>query len=162
LKFYRFYSSIEPELSKMDWGSVNHNFSERLKTPKLEHDLTQLGAIDEAKEAPSWTSLPELDSLAKAYGSLYVLEGATLGGQIIKRHLKTHLGLDTENGGEFFTGYGENTGRMWKEFGANVTEFAENNDVDDVIVNSAKATFDSFRECFSDSSKNRQKTSSVV
>jgi len=151
-KFYRFYSAIEPELARLDWSAVKHNFDDRLKLPKLEKDLENLGILDETKRKFSaWDSLPSLDSYEKAFGALYVIEGATLGGQVIKRHLEQHLKLNPDNGGEFFSGYGEKTGKMWKEFCMTTTSFAAKHGDDDTIVQSARDTFDSFRKCFEES-----------
>jgi heme oxygenase len=63
--------------------------------------------------------------------------------------LKEHLGLTPENGGAFFNSYGKEVGPMWKAFGAAVTAFSEGSpESDDAIVESAKKTFDSFRQCF--------------
>ena len=151
-KFYRFYAAIEPELEKLVWSDVGYDFEERRKLPKLEEDLMNLGLdLVEIKSAAPFSQIPNVDDFARAFGTLYVLEGATLGGQIIKRHLKEHLGLTPENGGSFFNGYGEQTGMMWKSFGTVITAFAENGDHDDAIVETAKETFDSFRKCFEQS-----------
>ncbi len=151
-KNYRFYSTIEPVVADLDWSKVNFNFEERRKTGRIREDLKNLGVSDEEIDAlPPWESLPALDTHAKAFGSLYVMEGATLGGQVINRHLKEHLGLTPENGGSFFNGYGKETGPMWKDFGMAVTAFSEANDAGDTIVESAKATFDSYKKCFEDS-----------
>lgn len=148
MKFHRFYSGIEPELAKLDLKTHGYDLAERLKTPKLEKDLAYLGILDEAKKQPVYNDLPNLDSTEKAFGSLYVLEGATLGGQIINRHLKQHLDLSPENGGAFFNGYGEKTGLMWKEFIEIATGFAMQANNDETIVDSAKETFDSFKNCY--------------
>src|SRR5262245_32466583 len=106
-KFYRFYSAIEPQIDKLDLASAGYDFNERRKLPKLEQDLRALGAWDEAQGLAKWEGLPELGNNAAGFGSLYVMEGATLGGQIINRHLKQHLGISPDNGGAFFNGYGE-------------------------------------------------------
>jgi heme oxygenase (biliverdin-IX-beta and delta-forming) len=147
-KFYRFYSAIESELGKLDLKQYGYDITDRLKTPKLEKDLENLGLMDEAKNFSVWDDLPELDSADKAFGTLYVLEGATLGGQIINRHLKQHLDLTPENGGLFFNGYGDQTGPKWKEFCQLATEFAAAANSDEMIVQSAKDTFESFKNCF--------------
>lgn len=147
-KFYRFYSSIEPELAKLDLKKYGYDLNDRLKTPKLEKDLESLGILDEAKKLPAWNNLPSLDSAEKAFGALYVIEGATLGGQVINRHLKQHLDLTPENGGLFFSGYGAKTGERWKEFIEITTNFAFQAKADETIVEAAKNTFDSFRDCF--------------
>lgn len=151
VKFYRFYSAIEPELAKLDLKKYGYDLSVRLKTPKLESDLKALGMLDEAKKQTAYKGLPRLDSAEKAFGALYVIEGATLGGQIINRHLKQHLDLTPENGGLFFSGYGQKTGEMWKEFIEMTIGFSMRANNDEAIVESAKETFDSFKNCFSES-----------
>ncbi|MFV0389768.1 MAG: biliverdin-producing heme oxygenase [Pyrinomonadaceae bacterium] len=145
-KFYSFYSAIEPKLAEMDWGSVSYNFDERLKTPKLKRDLENLG-LDTA-EIPICENLPQIDTFQQALGALYVLEGATLGGQVIKRHLRSSLDLDESNGGDFFAGYGELTGPRWKEFSSFASEYVEKNGGDEEVIEAAKSTFDSFKNCF--------------
>ena len=148
-KFYRFYAAIEPKVAANDLLSAGFDVSARRKLPLLEKDLTALGIFENVqKETAPWTDLPALDSTAKAFGSLYVMEGATLGGQIIMRHLKQHLDLTPENGGAFFNSYGANVGPMWKEFCAITTEFAEKEQDDETIINAARETFDSFANCF--------------
>ena len=147
-KFYRFYSSIEIELAKLDLNKYGYDLTERLKTPKLEKDLAYLGILPSVKKLTVYNRLPKLNDDEKAFGSLYVIEGATLGGQIINRHLKQNLDLSPENGGSFFNGYGEKTGLKWKEFCQMTTKFAESKNADETIIYSAKSTFDSFKNCY--------------
>lgn len=147
-KFYRFYSSIEPEIDKVDLSETGYDFDERRKLPKIEADLKNLGVFETAQEMPRWNGVPPIENAAQAFGSLYVMEGATLGGQIINRHLKEHLGISPENGGAFFSGYGAETGPKWKEFMNIANTYAEDGTQDDVIIESAKQTFDSFKKCF--------------
>lgn len=148
LKFYRFYSTVEPALAKFDLSASGYDLEARRKLPRLEKDLENLGILDRARQTAPWKGSPQLDTIGKAFGSLYVFEGATLGGQIITRHLKEQLGLNPENGGAFFRSYGERTGEMWKEFGRIITEFAEKYQNDEEIINGAVETFDGFAECF--------------
>lgn len=148
-KFYRFYAAIEPKVAENDLQSAGFDFAERRKLPLLEKDLKSLGIFENVRSSVSlWADLPALDSTAAAFGSIYVMEGATLGGQVIMRHLKQHLDISPENGGAFFNSYGTNVGPMWKSFGASVTAFAEKNQDDETIVNAARETFDSFAKCF--------------
>jgi heme oxygenase (biliverdin-IX-beta and delta-forming) len=149
-KFYRFYSAIEPKLPAAQLNAAGFDIEPRRKTPLLERDLEHLGVLESARNAPQWSDIPTLDSAAKAFGSIYVMEGATLGGQVIMRQLKENLGITPENGGAFFNSYGHNVGPMWKEFGASVTGFAETANDDESIVNTARETFDSFRRCFAE------------
>jgi heme oxygenase len=83
-----------------------------------------------------------LETTAQLFGCLYVLEGATLGGQIITRHLHASLGLTPETGAAFFAGYGARTGSRWKEFGTHLSAFALQSGSGDAIVASANSTFE--------------------
>ncbi len=148
-KFYRFYSAVEPRMPADDLKTEGFDLGGRRKVPSLERDLEHLKALDDARNASAWTDVPELDSAAKAFGAAYVMEGATLGGQVITRQLHEHLGLTPEAGGAFFNSYGKEVGPMWKQFGAAVTAFSERNpESDDAIVEAARQTFDCFRRCF--------------
>ncbi len=148
-KFYRFYNAMEAQLPAAELKAAGFDIEERRKLPLLERDLTSLGLLEEAKAAANLKpATPSLDTAAKAFGAIYVMEGATLGGQVITRHLRDHLGLSVEEGGAFFNSYGPMVGPMWKAFGEAVTEFAEKNNDDDAIVDTAKETFDCFRNSF--------------
>ena len=150
-KFYRFYSSVEPKVAAIDMKANGIDATKRTKLKWLERDLTALGAFDRAQQLPRLSDTPVLDTPGKAFGAMYVMEGATLGGQVITRHLKQHLSLTPETGGAFFNSYGERVGPMWKEFGAAITAFAERNGNNREIVDAAKDTFDSFARCFNGS-----------
>jgi len=52
-------------------------------------------------------ALPQLASLGRAFGVLYVLEGSTLGGRHIALALEKRLGLTAGNGAMFFNAYGD-------------------------------------------------------
>lgn len=57
---------------------------------------------------------PGLASRAEALGALYVMEGATLGGRVIRRELAARgVSLD---GLEFLDPYGERAGERWRSF----------------------------------------------
>ncbi|MBX3283505.1 MAG: biliverdin-producing heme oxygenase [Acidobacteria bacterium] len=136
-KFWSFYAQYEPKLPLDELRNSDFDYSNRVKLPLLEADAKVLGLERSSNEI----ELPDLSSPAKALGSLYVIEGSTLGGQVISRHLKQHLGLTAENGGAFYAGYGQETGSMWKAFGESLTKFAGAGNADDEIVDAAKETF---------------------
>lgn len=155
-KFYRYYLAIEPALPVGDLLSNGFDVESRRKLPSLERDLAALGLLHEArKENGPRPEIPDFDGPAKAFGAAYVLEGATLGGQIISRHLSTHLGITPENGGSFFYGYGPDTGPMWKDFGSIITAYAESNGHENEMIEGAKETFESFRKFFEASGKTK-------
>ena len=142
-KFFSFYQAYEQRLQEvLPQTSLVEFYQGRQKTPALVKDLHALrGArVDSPLDAPQKAELPSLHSRAAVLGSLYVIEGSTLGGQIITRHLQQKVGLPAEHT-HFFSGYGTQTGPRWKEFqqlmdSQNFTtaERAE-------AIESAKATF---------------------
>lgn len=143
-KHLALYSALEDGIAKRnEWLALGIDYSIRRKVPWLEKDLRMLGA--EVHPVPI-QGLPPLSSFEQVLGCTYVMEGSTLGGQLICRHFATRLGLSHENGLAFYTGYGKQTGLMWQEFGAAINQYAQS--LDDVgratVVQSAIATFKSF------------------
>lgn len=143
--FYGFIAPAEESLLRSGaCGQTQVPFSGREKTPILVKDLENL-------EQPIPMVIPDdaamnLSSPAKALGYLYVMEGSTLGGQFISRHLKKHLGLDAENGAAYFNGYGSQTSARWKEFCEALIASAASLNQDDAIVESARATFEGLQQ----------------
>ena len=115
--YYGFYAPMETALS--DSGLIPEGFDPvlRVKTPTLLGDLYALGLDDAALTAlPRCAELPTLDTPAACLGALYVLEGATLGGQVLRREMAQRLDINADNGGAFLNVYGAETGRRWKDF----------------------------------------------
>ena len=103
---------------------------------RLEQDLRVLGHTAIAR----CSNLPVLACESALLGARYVVEGATLGGQIIRRHLAKVLHLDATTGAAFFIGYGDETRAMWARFATDVESVA---DFDlDIAIASAIATFE--------------------
>jgi heme oxygenase len=89
-----------------------------------------------------------LPDVPEALGAFYVLEGATLGGQILLRHLTRHFEGAAVGGFAFFRAYGEQVGPMWKAFGEVLTGAsvrAASGDFDSRAVRGAMDTFDAFQ-----------------
>jgi heme oxygenase len=125
-------------------GELSALVSERRKVPWLERDLTALGVSDADRAAlPLCTRLPCVATTARVLGSMYVLEGATLGGQFISRHVEATLGFAGGRGYSFFRSYGAATGRMWKSFRATLSAYAPRVDHDSMVA-AARETFDRF------------------
>jgi len=113
--FFGYYAPLEAALAaSTHWARHGIDWAARLKTGWLQSDLHALG-IDPAG-LPHCAALPRLDSLAAGFGCLYVIEGATLGGQLISRHLLRQFGYDSRHGAVFFNGYQHRTAEMWKSF----------------------------------------------
>lgn len=139
--FFGYYAPLEAQLGgSAVWAELDFDFSARRKVPQLVADLGVLGKAPE--ELPRCAELPELVTIPQVLGCLYVIEGATLGGQIITRHLQANLGITPETGGAFFAGYGADTGARWQAFGAMITAAAERFGGEDEIVANANRTFE--------------------
>jgi heme oxygenase len=121
----------------------------RSKSSWLEADLAFFGYDATRRDAlPRASMLPSTESRAEILGAAYVFEGATLGGQIIARHLEATLGLRNDEGCRFFRSYGERVGSQWQEFRAELLRASSSAD-DPVIVEAAGKTFALLHDWFS-------------
>ena len=142
-RFYGYYAPLEALLgARGDWESVGLDFAPRRKVPALTRDLHALGLADDALAAlPRCPRLPTLATFPQALGCLYVLEGATLGGQLIARQIGRTLAIDATSGGAFFRAYGDAVGPMWRAFGAAISTYPADPATAAAIVAAARATF---------------------
>lgn len=140
--FYGFYAPLEQALAQFEWQALGLDWAQRRKVPKLELDLQRL-EVDVAT-LTHCEQLPVLPDLASALGCLYVLEGATLGGQIIQRELAAGLQITANNGAAFFNSYGEQVGPMWQKFREVIVNFATTTEREDRMVRAAQHTFQKF------------------
>jgi heme oxygenase len=123
-RFYGIYAPMESVLGATDliaaWVDIGIDFNERRKLALIESDLEALGLSKNdirGIELCAGDLPPIPKSAAELAGCAYVLEGSTLGGRVIGRHLDTELGLRPGNpGARFFHGYGDSTGKMWHDF----------------------------------------------
>ncbi|OWK38693.1 biliverdin-producing heme oxygenase [Fimbriiglobus ruber] len=140
-RFYGFHEPVEARIGGLaDWSQLGFDFDRRRKAALLEQDLQALGDTRATLDAlPRCPDLPDLSSVPRALGCLYVLEGSTLGGQYITRHLGKLPGGPFPTA--FFASYGDEVGAMWKAFGAFLTAYSQARADDDVIVASARDTF---------------------
>ncbi|MEK8033567.1 biliverdin-producing heme oxygenase [Ideonella sp. DXS29W] len=99
-------TALPPRLS--DW------FDARSRVRFAQDDLAYLG-IPGAHASPPATRIG-VDGLPAAFGSMYVIEGSALGGQVIAPQLKRDLGLEAGRGASYFNGFGLHTGAMWRDF----------------------------------------------
>ena len=139
-RFYGFHAPWEARAGRV---LVEPAFLERrLKTPLLARDLRALGAhAHDIRALPLCDALMPIATRADVFGAMYVLEGATLGGNVIARHVTRSLGLTGETGCAYFRSYGPLIGPMWKAFGEELLAFSSP-ETDDDVVASALKTFD--------------------
>lgn len=136
--YYGFHAPLELRLS-------GYQGSERHKAPALCQDLLALGASAAQIDAlPLCERLPSITDQASALGVMYVLEGSTLGGQVLKRAMAERLGVDTNTGGAFLDVYGSVTGSRWRSFLQRLEQAPHSADGQARSVACAVATFQCF------------------
>ena len=93
-------------------GTPPADLAARWKTALLRTNLATMG-IGPAAEFARPVDLPRLERWPDALGYLYVIEGSTLGGQVLLRHLAPRLSLSDAEA-VFLRSYGREVGGMWK------------------------------------------------
>ncbi len=142
--FYGFYLPVEPRLLEKLSTLSELRMSERQKLDLLRQDLTALGLDDQAIEAlPRCSHIPPLGSVPQARRCLDLLEGSTLGGQVISAHFTRMLEITAKTGGRFYQGYGSATASYWRAFKEAANAYsARYPEQDSLVVESACSTFE--------------------
>ncbi len=138
-RLYGFMSGFERWVFPMLDGLVA-DLSARKKSAVMEANLVALGVdpvLLPVVDAEFFARLYQ--TTAQAMGGFYVMEGSTLGGIIINKHLQKTLGDAVFS--EYFNVYGTHTGGMWKEFLAVLTNYSEKEGVREEIIVAASKTF---------------------
>ena len=143
--YFHFYRVFETAVERAVADGVSQFlFEPRRKLPWLAKDLSYFG-ID--PEADAWR--PEilqqpmqiLDE-KQLLGVLYTIEGSSLGGQVISRHLATHLALSPDAGARFFYGYGDQTMPLWQQFQGFINAALNHEESRCSALQAARMTFD--------------------
>ena len=143
-RLWGFHYAFERVLGQTPWEpDVYAAAAGRARSQMLESDLMALGAEwDSIRAMPQCDALTPPQSLAEFMGSLYVMEGSTLGGVQIARALET---LVASSGAcKFFVGYGDRHGAMWRSFLSLLEACASSEDMEVAIVGGAQRTFRDF------------------
>ncbi len=142
--FYGYYLPIERTFAAWAVSLPQLQLNARRKVHLLADDIQYLASATELDRLPVCEHVPAYDAPAAMIGCLYVLEGATLGGQIISRHLTQQIGVRPDAGMRFFSGYAEQTGAMWKAFRQVVTDCVQDEHTETAVIEAACQTFDTF------------------
>ncbi len=114
------HAALEEALAAAGAGDLLADWRRRRKAPLIRADLRNLGAaLPEEAMAP----VPAIRGHGAVLGTLYVLEGQTLGGAVLARRAAA-LGLGPRTGAGFLDAYGAARGAMWRGF-LSVLEAAE-------------------------------------
>ena len=116
-RFYGFHLPWESKVAAALETELPHFFNARKKLRNLEADLRYLGsATEDLSDIAICDDLPPLHNIGSVLGSVYVIEGSSLGGRILTRHFSEQLGIRPDAGCRYFSGYGDCTGQMWSAF----------------------------------------------
>jgi len=150
--FFRFIRPVEEVLVRFDLTRFGIDYSSRRKLGWIEADLKDLGHTAESVETlPRFGELPHLMEPVEALGAMYVLEGSSLGRQVMLGKLAERLNIRPDWAGHFFSGYGKETGAMWRSFVAALNEAGQAPDAARLIEFSALASFAAFEKCLAES-----------
>ncbi len=145
IAYYHLYKAIEGGVERA-LGALHLPFlyAPRRKLPWIEEDLAQFGLDPESaafqpKSPVGPVSYPEAGDLV---GVLYAIEGSSLGGKVISRHLEDHLGLCAAQGARFFHGYGEKIMPFWQQVEELIDTVLSDEHVRGQAARSAKNTFE--------------------
>jgi heme oxygenase len=112
----------------------------RRRASLLQQDLAFFGITNTDAPRPA---LPNMSTVPSLFGTMYVMEGSTLGGQFIARHVEAELHLTEGRGNAYFRGHGPQTGPLWKEFCDLLKDRIPDEETDAVVI-SAKAMFHTY------------------
>lgn len=139
-RLYGFHAGWEPHVAVI--LADPKFFQRRRKVELLERDLGFLGITRaEIDRLPLCDPIVPMRTPAEALGSMYVMEGSTLGGIIIARQVERSLGLGRRNGCRYFRCYGDDTGPMWTNFRAELLARCGPDD-EGVVIATAQRTFE--------------------
>ncbi|SAL87132.1 Heme oxygenase [Caballeronia arvi] len=137
-RFYGYVAPWEDAAAACMPASLTEFFDARRKAPLLAADLAAL--TGERPHVGPCRDLPRMHNVGGAFGSMYVMEGSTLGGRFIAPHVAERLDLEPGLGNTYFDGYGPRTGSMWNAFRATAESSVPELQFDDAV----KAAIDTF------------------
>lgn len=137
-KFYAYFQAVERAIAPYVTPALMPHYSERRNSLYIKQDIETLGAhTDDTLHAIA----PSINSPIEALGALYVLEGSIMGGPYIVQMLKKY---GMKNGFSFFSGYGENTEKMWNSFIDVLNNIAHTEVEKTILIRAAEQTFENF------------------
>ncbi|WP_158768468.1 biliverdin-producing heme oxygenase [Paraglaciecola sp. L1A13] len=152
--YYQVLLCMHNAYKEMEQAVNNYPVSQKVyvnrsKLRWLENDIAHLKPLIKQVEGKHLSKVTlNLSSSAQAMGLLYVIEGATLGGEHIQARLTRHSWLDAQHGVEFFASYGMKRMTNWHEFLAVLQKYYEHNPDDyDEIKAGAELAFQSIHDC---------------
>jgi len=156
-RLYSIFIYLEPIVFPSTQKIV-HDIEQRHRLPLLEKDLSALGRTPGTGQLQE-NGFPTAPNASPAFamGILYVMEGSTLGGRVILKNVADVLGYDEHSGAAYFTGYGEQTGPLWKSFVQDLLQFETGTGTGNDIIKGANFAFDLFYSVLSQPAVQQQR-----
>ncbi|CAI6079303.1 biliverdin-producing heme oxygenase [Cohnella sp. JJ-181] len=142
--FYGYVLPIERLFeARSEWSELGFDLAARLKSKLIEADLSALGwDARTIKNIPLCPSLPDLSTFPRVLGCMYVLEGSTLGGQMLTKLLMKYLPVAPDTNARYFNSYGTEVRERWSEFRELLTAQAQSAADEREMLEAAGETFD--------------------
>jgi heme oxygenase len=140
--FYGYFGSVEDRVNIFIGSTELPDYLLRRKSESLIKDIASLGGS--LPEKATIEQIPVIGNHLQAFGALYVMEGSTLGGQVICKMLIKQLGIG-EKGLSFFQSYGDHLTTMWDTFKVTLNRQAEKAGDAEIIIAAANSTFKQFK-----------------
>lgn len=135
--------------SEDDLASRQYLWAPRRRFARLQADVAVLAARADVRPrdaqvwpdtAPSSGQLAAHDTQSARIGMLYVLEGSTLGGQLLRKNLADKLHVNS-TALRYLSGHGQNTAKMWQQTQAVVESFLRTDEQRKEAAQAAVAVF---------------------
>lgn len=142
-RMWGFCAGLELSIDTQCLRPALEDYPLRGKLPWLESDLRALGySMAAIVQLPACQGFTFCIDTATAFGRLYVLEGASLGGRTLLPQVYKHLGCSPESGAAFLASYGANVQAMWQRFGAALDAWCTSPERTALSTSAAIATFE--------------------
>ena len=141
---YIIHQKLEIKLANMLDADIAERLemSSRLKLSSLESDLNYWSIDILTLPGLNFELFVPEKNTAEVLGALYVLEGATLGGNVIKKHILANPQFfNQEDGLNYYGVYGEELSAKWKNFVSVLNESVKETEYER-CVNGANKMFD--------------------
>ena len=153
------HSTLDHELGQIDSGTIRDVLLDRpSRLVHLRKDLSifdgQLvpdiaGAVTQSRRIAERIRLYRVEQPTDLLGVLYVLEGTTLGNTVHLSDVLKSVGDKTAGQAHYYTGYGKETSRCWREFSAAMNALPFDQERCGRLITAALDFFDQLESLFS-------------
>lgn len=141
--FYRFFAPLEEAI----FSQLDKALPDAISRRKSEWIVEDIHYLEPSYSSVApYVPIPEIQKHSHAVGALYVMEGSTLGGQLICKMISERLGFLATKGLRFFSGYGESTHAMWASLKKFMDSENWNQEEEMEAVHTANRTFILFKQ----------------